>query len=87
MPRHMVPSASCFSVDVCLLFFSLSIWITTDARNLFNSEASRPISNAKAKAGRALQLGSPSAAPASTANMTLPITLTSVDTRVYAGNR
>lgn len=85
MPRHRVLRASCFfSLDMCLLFFPFSIWTVADARILFNSAASRTISSAKAKAGRALQLGSPSSAPASAAYVTLPVTLTSVDTMVQA---
>lgn len=63
-------------VCVCVVCrVSCVLWSTIDARNLFNSAASRPISNAKAKTGRAIQLGSPSPAPASTANMTMPVTV------------
>lgn len=69
---------------VFVVFSPLSIWTVVDARNLFSSAASRTISSAKAKAGKALQLGSPSSAPASAAYVTLPITLTSVDTMVQA---
>lgn len=56
---------------VCVFF--LPLWCTVDARNLFNSAASSPIF--KAKAGRATECGSPSPAPASTANMTMPVTI------------
>lgn len=80
MPEQTVAIASFFFfLFLCFVvlgfFFSPTLWSTTDARNLFNSAASRPISNAKAKAGRAIQPGSPSSAPASTANMIMAITV------------
>lgn len=87
MSRHRVRCQLLFfflSRYVFVVFFPFSIWTVVDARNLFNSAASRTIPSAEAKAGRALQLGSPSAAPASAAYVTMPVTLASVDTVVHA---
>lgn len=71
MPKHLVSTASWIFWG----FFSLPLWSAAVARNLFNIAASRPISNAKVKVGRAVELGSPSPVPASIAYMSMPATV------------